>query len=187
MTPPTVTADAAAALLRADGIVAHPTEAVWGLGCDPTSRVATLRLLALKQRSPAKGLILIAASPAQLDPWVDWSRLSAAARASVLASWPGPNTWIVPATAAVPAWIRGQHAGVAVRVSAHPPAVALCTAFGGALVSTSANPGGAPAPRRLTDLTPAIIEGLDGVLEGRTGDLDRPSTIRDAVTGAVLR
>ena len=147
----TVTAEVAAAVLRAGGIVVHPTEAVWGLACDPASEAATLRLLALKQRSVDKGLILVAASPAQLDRHVDWNALPPARRDAMLASWPGPNTWIVPASAAVPAWIRGAHASVAVRVTAHAPAAALCTAFGGAIVSTSAN----PAARRRHTRSPA--------------------------------
>lgn len=177
----------AAAALRAGGIVAHPTEAVWGLACDPASEPATLRLLALKQRSVDKGLILLAASPAQLGHLVNWSALPAARRDAVLASWPGPNTWIVPATAAVPAWIRGAHASVAVRVTAHAPAAALCTAFGGAIVSTSANPAGAPPPHALAEIDPAILQGIDAVLEGETGSLGHPTSIRDALTGATVR
>ncbi|MGO1541576.1 MAG: Sua5/YciO/YrdC/YwlC family protein [Luteimonas sp.] len=182
-----VPAEAAAAALRAGGIVAHPTEAVWGLGCDPRDETATLRLLALKRRGVDKGLILVAGSVAQLGAFIDWDALPDAARAQVLAGWPGPHTWIVPATAAVPAWIRGDHAGVAVRVSAHPPVVALCAAFGGAIVSTSANRAGAPPPRGLADLDPAIRGAVDAVLEGEIGGLDRPTTIRDALTGATVR
>lgn len=181
------TAEAAAAVLRAGGIVAHPTEAVWGLACDPLQEAAVMRLLALKQREPGKGLILAAASPAQLDAFVDWEALPGARRGEIAASWPGPHTWVVPATAAVPAWIRGDHAGVAVRVSAHPPLAALCAAFDGAVVSTSANRAGAPPPRAFEALDHAIAAGVDAVLEGATGGLERPTAIRDALTGTVLR
>ena len=177
----------AAAALRAGGLVAHPTEAVWGLACDPASEAATLRLLALKQRSVDKGLILLAASPAQLGRLVDWNALPPVRREAVLASWPGPNTWILPATAAVPAWIRGAHASVAVRVTGHAPAAALCMAFDGAIVSTSANPAGAPPPRSLEEIDPVILQGVDAVLEGAAGSLDRPTTIRDAMSGAIVR
>ena len=89
--------------------------------------------------------------------------------------------------AAVPAWIRGAHASVAVRVTGHAPAAALCMAFDGAIVSTSANPAGAPPPRSLEEIDPVILQGVDAVLEGGTGSLDRPTTIRDALTGATLR
>ncbi len=184
---PRATADAAAAVLRAGGIVAHPTEAVWGLACDPASQPATLRLLALKRRPVDKGLILVAASAGQLEQVVDWKALPAGRLEEVLASWPGPHTWVVPATAAVPGWIRGVHAGVAVRVTGHAAAAALCNAFGGAIVSTSANAAGAPPPRVPGDFDPVILAGVDAVLEGETGALDRPTAIRDALTGASLR
>lgn len=179
-------AEAAAALHRG-GVVAYPTEAVWGLGCDPRDEAATLRLLALKLREVEKGLILIAADEAQLAPFIDMATLDAVQRAAVRASWPGPHTWIVPAAPAAPRWITGTHAGIAVRVSAHPPVVELCRAYGGALVSTSANRAGEPAAQRVTQLDPRIVAGVDAVLAGETGGQQRPTAIRDARTGAALR
>ena len=177
----------AAALLAGGGVIAYPTEAVWGLGCDPTDEVAVMRLLAIKRREVGKGLILIAADIGQLAPYVDFDALPPAQRADVFASWPGPHTWIVPASAGTPRWIRGDHAGIAVRVSAHPAVVALCRAYAGALVSTSANPAGAPPPATLDAFDPGLLAAIDGVLAGETGGLDRPTTIRDASTGDVLR
>ena len=103
------------------------------------------------------------------------------------ASWPGANTWIVPATPEAPDWIRGDHAGIAVRVSAHAGVIALCNAFGGALVSTSANLSGAPAADRRTALDPALLARIDGVCMGETGGRSGPSVIRDACSGEVLR
>ena len=184
---PQLTATEAATTLRAGGVVAYPTEAVWGLGCDPFDEAAVLRLLAIKQRPVDKGLILIAASAAQLDGLADWDALSRNRRDDVFASWPGPHTWIVPATARVPRWITGVHDGVAVRVSAHPVVVALCEAFGGALVSTSANPAAAPPPRKAVDLDTGLISAIAGCVIGETGDLPRPTTIRDASSGAEIR
>ncbi|MGY0561586.1 MULTISPECIES: Sua5/YciO/YrdC/YwlC family protein [unclassified Luteimonas] len=181
------TAQTAAAILRGGGIVAHPTEAVWGLGCDPLDEAATLRLLALKQREVGKGLILVAGTRQQIDAFIDWDALPADRRKAVTSSWPGPHTWVVPASAAVPTWIRGDHAGVAVRVSAHPPVIALCAAFGGPIVSTSANVAGAPPPGRLAELSAQIRAGVDAVLAGDTGGLESPTAIRDALTGAILR
>jgi len=181
------TVDEAVAALRKGGVIAYPTEAVWGLGCDPCDEAAVLRLLALKQRDVDKGVILIASSEAQLAPFIDMSMLGEAQVASVRASWPGAHTWIVPATVGAPRWITGHHAGIAVRVSAHPVVVTLCHAFGGALVSTSANRAGDPAPRDRESLDPRIIAGVDALLAGETGGLLRPTDIRDAVTGAALR
>lgn len=178
---------AGAELLRRGGLVAYPTEAVWGLGCDPFDGAALERLLALKQRPLAKGLILIAASLDQLQPLLALETLPPERRAAVLASWPGPYTWALPCSARVPEALRGAHATLAARVTAHPVAAALCRAFGAPLVSTSANPSGAAPPRRRDELDPAWAEGLDGILAGETGGLERPTPIRDARSGEVLR
>src|SRR5690606_8803033 len=122
-----------------------------------------------------------------LDGLADWDALPRERRDAVLASWPGPHTWILPATARVPRWITGAHAGVAMRVSAHPVVVALCEAFGGVLVSTSANPAGAPPPRTRPSIDPALLAAIDGCVSGDTGDLARPTPIRDARSGAEIR
>jgi len=184
---PRLTPADAATALHAGGVVAYPTEAVWGLGCDPFDEAAVLRLLAVKQRPVDKGLILIAASVAQLDGLADWDALPSERRDAVRASWPGPHTWIIPATARVPRWITGAHEGVAMRVSAHPVVIALCEAFGGVLVSTSANPAGAPPPRTADALDPALLAAIDGCVPGDTGGLARPTPIRDARSDAELR
>ena len=173
--------------LHRGGVIAYPTEAVWGLGCDPRDQAATMRLLALKQREVEKGLILIAADESQLAPFIDMAALDSVQRAAVRASWPGPHTWIVPASNAAPRWITGAHAGIAVRVSVHPPVIALCNAFGGALVSTSANLSGLPAVTSAADLDPRVLALIEGVVEGETGGLSAPTPIRDAATGDTLR
>lgn len=187
MAPPVLDAAAAAAQLRRGGVIAYPTEAVWGLGCDPADERAVLRLLAIKQRDVDKGVILIAARFEQLRPWIAFEALVADRQAEVMASWPGPHTWIVPASSSAPRWITGAHAGIAVRVSAHPVVCAVCDAFGGALVSTSANPAGAPPPTGLQAFDPGLLAALDGIVDGPTGGLGRPTDIRDASTGATLR
>jgi L-threonylcarbamoyladenylate synthase len=185
--PHTAAAADAVATLRRRGVIAYPTEGVWGLGCDPFDEGATLRLLALKQREVDKGLILVAASTAQLDGLVDWEALPASRRDVVLASWPGPHTWVMPATPRVPPWITGGRDSVAVRVSAHPLVVALCDAFGGALVSTSANVSTLPAPRTRAELDPRIVAGVDAILAGETSGLAQATTIRDARDDRQLR
>ena len=187
MTQPPISIANAARTLDNGGVIAYPTEAVWGLGCDPRNQPAVMRLLALKQREVDKGLILIAADEAQLAPYIAMSALDDAQRASVRASWPGPHTWIVPASSDAPGWITGSHSGIAVRVSAHPTVIALCHAFGGALVSTSANRAGEPAPSTRETLDGAIVAGVDAVTIGETGGLQRPTPIRDARSGDALR
>jgi L-threonylcarbamoyladenylate synthase len=177
----------AAQALQRGGVIAYPTEAVWGLGCDPMNEAAVLRLLAIKQRPVDKGVILVAGALEQFASLLDWSRLPADRAEAVHATWPGPRTWIVPATARVPHWIIGAHDGVAVRVSAHPAVVALCAAFGGPIVSTSANVAGAPPAFARDALDVELLARLDGITGGETGGLAAPTPIRDARTGRQLR
>src|SRR5690606_12653415 len=178
---------AAVGVLRRGGVIAYPTEAVWGLGCDPFNEAAVLRLLRIKQRDVGKGLILVAAHEDQFDGLLDWEAVPPDRAEAVYDSWPGPNTWIVPARGRVPRWITGGQAGVAARVSAHPVVVALCEAFGGPVTSTSANPAGAPPAYSRDRLDSGLLADLDGVVDGETGGGGAPSTIRDARTGETLR
>lgn len=173
--------------IEAGGIVAYATEAVWGLGCDPHRREAVARLLELKRRPMALGLILIGASYEQLAPYIDTPMIRPAALARVRRSWPGPNTWLLPASTAVPPWIRGAHTSVALRVTAHPAAAGLCAATGHAIVSTSANVHGRRPPRTLLELRLGLGGQVDYILPGTTGGADRPTVIRDASSGRIVR
>jgi L-threonylcarbamoyladenylate synthase len=173
--------------LRAGGVVAYPTEAVFGLGCDPHDRGAFDRLFALKQRPPTQGVLLIAADFSQVEPYIDLAKLDDAALDRACATWPGPNTWIFPRAASVPAWLAGAHAGIALRVTAHAPAAELCRAFGGALVSTSANRHGEPPARSVATVEAAFGDSLDAILNAPLGGLERPTPIRDAMTGVAVR
>ena len=177
----------AATSLQTGGVIAYPTEAVWGLGCDPRDEQAVLRLLAIKQREVEKGLILIASHLDQLRPFLNLAAVPAKNLAEVLASWPGPHTWVMPASTAAPRWITGAHDGIAVRISAHPRVIELCNSYGGALVSTSANRAGQPAALTRQALDSVVLEGIDGLVAGETGGLGAPTTIRDALTGAAIR
>lgn len=187
MPTPQLSIEQAAIALKRGSVIAYPTEAVWGLGCDPMNQAAALRLLAAKQRSVDKGLILVAAHIDQVKSMLDLPGLPTDRLADVLASWPGPHTWVMPASALAPRWITGAHDGIAVRISAHPVVVALCNACRGALVSTSANRSGLPAVTSLSALDPLLHSYIDGVVEGETGGLDRPTPIRDARDGKPLR
>ncbi|HZW52342.1 MAG TPA: L-threonylcarbamoyladenylate synthase [Rudaea sp.] len=178
---------AAATALRSGGVVAYPTEAVYGLGCDPHDRAAFERVFELKQRPPTQGVLLIAADFAQVEKYIDLTRVPADALARLRATWPGPYTWIVPRAAGVPDWIAGSHAGIALRVTAHPLAAALCRAFGGALVSTSANRHGEPPARTAAAVHAAFGDELAYILDGAVGGLERPTPIRDAISGEPIR
>lgn len=174
----------AARALRDGVVLAYPTEAVYGLGCDPLNPDAVHRLLALKGRARHKGVILIAASVAQLRPFV--AELDEAQWRRVTADWPGPVTWVLPAAPATPAWLTGGRDTIAVRVTAHPLAAALCRAAGMPLVSTSANVSGRP-PARSSLQVRLRCPGVDMILSGATGGLARPTEIRDLASGRQLR
>jgi L-threonylcarbamoyladenylate synthase len=171
----------AARVLRDGGIVAYATEFCFGLGCDPMNRDAVVRLLRLKRRPVHKGLIVLAADPAQLSPYVATIPPPAAA------SWPGPHTWLVAPKPGVPGWITGRHDTIALRVTAHPQAAALCRAAGIAIVSTSANRAGETPARTAREVARRFGRRLDYILPGRVGDARAPTPIRDAVSGALVR
>lgn len=175
-------------VLRRGGVIAYPTEGVWGLGCDPLDPTAVAKLLALKRREVAKGLILVAATIEQFEPYLQ--AVTPVQRALLERSWPGPQTWVVPHGGTLPDWITGYKPTVALRVSAHPATSALCRAYGAPIVSTSANPAGRPAARTSLKVHRYFAEGgieLDYVLQGRLGGQLGPTPIRDLSSGRLLR
>ena len=174
----------AAQAVRAGAVIAYPTEAVWGLGCDPWDEEAVYRLLMLKGRSVDKGLILVADNIRQFDfLFEDFPELWMDRMAS---TWPGPNTWLVPHRNQLPQWITGVHETVALRVSDHPLVRDLCAVVG-PLVSTSANPQGRPAARTRIRVEQYFRGQLDLILGGNLGGRKNPSVIRDLATGNVIR
>lgn len=173
----------AARVLEQGGVIAYPTEGVFGLGCLPDDFDAVSRILRIKDRDPAMGLVLIVSAPAQIRDWVelpanDLDLASTAAR---------PVTWIVPASDAVPWWIRGEHPGIAVRKTTHPVARALCAAADSPLVSTSANRSGHPPARNAFVLRRQFGALVDYIVPGKCGPATGPSEIRDLRTGKILR
>lgn len=173
-------------VLRNGGIIAYPTEAVWGLGCDPFNPEAVERLLRIKRRPEYKGLILAAADEEQVSPLL--SPLSQEQREQLSATWPGPNTWLLPDPRhLVPRWIKGKHPGVAVRVSAHPVVHALCRAFGAPLVSTSANVSSAPSAKNKMKVRAYFGSRVDFIVDGTLGGLDKPTVIRDISDKKIIR
>lgn len=167
------------------GVIACPTEAVWGLSCDPFNSDALWRLLELKERPVEKGLILVAADESQLEFLLEG--LPETLRRKLSVSWPGPNTWLVPHQQRVSPLVHGRFDTVAVRVSGHPLLRQLCSRYGGPLVSSSANVAGRPAPTDLLGVRCYFGDRLDAVLPGRIGEAGRPSTIRDAFSDEVFR
>ena len=170
--------------LRRGGLIAYPTESCYGLGCDPRNPRALKRLIRLKGRSAAKGLLLIADHFKRLQPFIH--SLNASDRARMQRSWPGPVTWVVPASATCLPDLTGGRPTIAVRVTAHPGAARLCRRLGMALVSTSANKSG-KKPAKTAAECRRIFGAQVRVIGGRIGTRKRPSTLIDLATGTVLR
>jgi L-threonylcarbamoyladenylate synthase len=186
LTGPDLLSVARAARCLLEGrIIAYPTEAVFGLGCDPRNEAATRQLLALKNRPTESGLILIADRFERFESFI--RPVTAEQQALALSTWPGPVTWLFPRGEEVPDWLAGKHQTIALRVTAHPLCRELCAAFGGAIVSTSANPSGREPARQVEQVEAYFGESLCGIVAGRLGDEARPSEIRDLATGRVLR
>ena len=175
----------AADRLRAGQVIAYPTEAVFGLGCDPTNETAVRKLLALKGRHESAGLVLIASDFSQLLPWV--AEAPASSKEKAMQTWPGPVTWLFPRADNVPNYVAGEHKTIAVRITAHQPSRDLCDAFGSALISTSANHTSAAPARSAGEVDNYFGQSLGGILAGPLGDGSKPSEIRDLLTGTIIR
>jgi len=173
----------AADVLLHGGVIAYPTEGVFGLGCLPDELGAVLRILQIKKRDASKGLILIAANADQLEGWVslpDGCRMPPPDPAH-------PVTWIVPPGPLVHPLIRGQHSGLAVRLTTHAGAAAICDAVDSPIVSTSANISDKPTARNRHVLRRQFTHRVDYIVPGDCGPATGPSEIRDLVSGKILR
>jgi len=171
--------------LAAGGIIAYPTEAVIGLGCDPQNEKAIKKLLIIKKRSIEKGFILIAANIEQLTPYIH--TLDEQTRNRILPSWPGPTTWLLPARPNVSRLLRGEHDTIAVRITNHPLAKKLCEQWGNALISTSANISEQPAVHNI-EIVKTIFSGqVNYYMNGDVGALAQPTEIKDGQTGKIIR
>ena len=171
----------AAELLRDGGVIAHATEGVWGLACDPNDAAAVARILEIKGREFDKGLLLIGHTATVFE--VEW--VGAEHRDEVLASWPGPHTWVLPNSRFTPE-VTGGRETIACRVPGHAQARALCELFGGPLVSTSANRSGQPALTEEEAVRSELGAEVDMVLSGEVNNPGAASAIY-ALNGERLR
>jgi L-threonylcarbamoyladenylate synthase len=174
----------AADILLGGGVIAYPTEGVYGLGCIPADPDAVMRILEIKSRSVTAGLILISPDYAMLEEWLapDKRELKAIQSKSK-----HPITWIVTANPATPDWLTGGRPTLAIRISSHPLVGALCAATGSALVSTSANHSGRPAARSALMARKSLGSSVDYVVSGPLGSAQGASEIRVAQDNRVLR
>lgn len=175
----------AVAQLHQGNIIAYPTEAVYGLGCDPRNETAIRKLLDLKNRNQAAGFVLIASDFEQLRPWL--ADIGPELITKAMQSWPGPVTWLFPRAEGVPDLVAGDHATIAVRITAHEPSRALCKAFGSALISSSANTHSTNPARSVAQVEGYFGKQLGGILAGPLGASRQPSEIRDLLSGSIIR
>lgn len=167
-------------------VFAYPTEAVFGLGCDPLNPDAMEHILQLKQRPVEKGVILVADEWSRVAKFVDAEKIPAGLLGQVLDSWPGFITWLMPKSAAAPDWICGDSELIAIRISAHPVIRQLCQTLKSPLVSTSANISGEAAIQDITKLEQLFAHNVI-YIAGELGGESRPSEIRHALTGRIIR
>lgn len=181
--------DSTVAQLKQGHTIAYPTEAVWGLGCDPHNEQAFQNILKLKNRPMEKGVILLASTIDQIQPMLE--TLSLDTQKCIIETWTNTSqnsratTWLLPAID-VPKWITGKHASVAVRVTQHPLCKAICENFGSFIVSTSANPAGLE-PARNYEEAQQYFGNKVYYVKGDLGICQEPSKIIDALTGQTIR
>jgi L-threonylcarbamoyladenylate synthase len=175
----------AARILKQGGVIAYPTEAVFGLGCDPRNPAAVDKLLQLKQRSWRKGLILIAANFSQVADFIE--PLDEYLQNQIFTQQTKPITWLLPACSTTPRYLRGTHSSLAIRITSHAQTIDLCNKFGGAIVSTSANPSHSPPAKKLLTVRKYFQNRLDCMLSGATDGFSSPSEIRDPRANRILR
>ncbi len=169
------------------GVIVYPTEAVWGIGCDPKNQSAVETLLQLKNRPMDKGLILIANDYGQLLPFVADNKIPMHKRADIFSRWPGPVTWLLPAAEDAPVWVTGGSDLIAVRVTDHPTVKRICREFGGPIVSTSANITGQPTPETISEVETVFGTGVTAYVDEALGGNNQPSQIIHGFTGEVMR
>ncbi|MEY8215574.1 MAG: L-threonylcarbamoyladenylate synthase [Colwellia sp.] len=177
----------AAEVVDHGGIIAYPTEAVFGLGCDPDNESAVQKLLSIKQRPAHKGLILLAANYSQLLPYIDDNIISQETRTVILARWPNAITQVLPANKNISLLLCGNFDSIAVRITDHPDVIALCQRINKPIVSTSANIAGETPAITWQQAEKHLGNKIDFILKGKTFELLKPSTIINGLTGEILR
>ncbi len=181
----------AAKTVKKGGIIAYPTEAVFGLGCDPDNEIAINTLLHLKQRTADKGLILLASDYAQLLPYVDdellKKTLGKVKYNSIIVRWPDAVTLLLPAKNNISTLLTGIFDTIAVRITDHPDVVVLCQEMGKAIISTSANISNQPPAKTWQQAEKQFQHTVDFIIKGETSGLMKPSVIMNPLTQEIIR
>ena len=172
-------------VLRQGGVIAYPTEAVFGLGCLPNKPESIQRLLALKQRPWEKGLILIASEFDQLQPYL--LPLDEVTRAKIQTPTAIPTTWLVPTPDTTSPLLRGRFQSLAIRITEHPVVRQLCQNLQSPIISTSANITGKAMSYTALEVRLHFNNQLDYILNAPLGQSSKPSIIKDVFTDQIIR
>ncbi|MDP8033878.1 Sua5/YciO/YrdC/YwlC family protein [Pasteurella atlantica] len=167
-------------------VIAYPTEAVFGLGCNPNSEQAIRALLKLKNRPEEKGLILLASDPKFLVPYIDETKLTKIEWQRFYHIDEQPITWIMPAKSSVPHYLTGKFDTIAVRLCKLFAISELCNATQSAITSTSANLSEMPPCRTINEVQQQFGKQFP-ILNAPTGGKTNPSEIRDIFTQYIFR
>jgi L-threonylcarbamoyladenylate synthase len=179
--------DKAVNIIKSGGVIAYPTEAVFGFGCDPLNEKALQRIVSLKNRDSSKGLIVVGASFEHIIRYICLDKIPKQKLREILSIWPGPFTFIMPASANLSNLLTGNRDTIAVRVSSHPVICNICNALNGAIVSTSCNLSGFEPMRLYSDVELNFADKVDMVIHENVGVCTSPTKIIDAITGRILR
>ena len=171
-------------LLSDGGVIGYPTEAVFGLGCDPWNEKAVVKISNIKNRNSKKPFLLVASSINQLTNLVDINIITEKAKST----WPGHTTWLIPAKKDVPCWLTDKDTGlIGIRISDHPVINRICDKLQSPIISTSANISG---DKNIKDQKVFISEfqnKVDYLIEGNIGNYCNPSIIINMITNESIR
>ncbi|MGX5203283.1 L-threonylcarbamoyladenylate synthase [Aliikangiella sp. IMCC44632] len=173
-----------AQVLSQGGVIAYPTESVYGLGCNPYNESALSRILQLKQRPAHKGLIILVSQLEQAEPLIQ--PLTQAQRDMILQPNDRATTWLIPKQDSVSPLLSGASNKLAVRLTSHPFAKMICELTQQPLVSTSCNKAGKSELTQYSAVRNHWQNLVDKVVRGECGG-QRPSRIIDLINHRVLR
>ena len=170
--------------LKSGEVIGYPTEAVYGIGCDPWNQSSVEKIAKIKGRKKRQTFLMVASSIDQLTDLIDISRLSS----QVKSSWPGHTTWLIKAKENVPYWLQDEQTNkVGVRISNHPLVRELCSEYGKPIISTSANISGKEEIKNQQEFIRTFSSNINYLVDGDLGDYDKASMIIDMETNRKIR
>ncbi len=180
----TIDSYTASNLLHDGEIIIYPTESIYGIGCDPWNESSVNKIYEIKNRPSNKPMIIVGSDIAQIEKLVDVRSLNR----SVIDSWPGHSTWLIPSNKSCPPWLKDAiTAKVAIRISEHETVKKLCIDFGKPLISTSANLSEVLPSKDKAEIEKIFSSSIEYIVEGLLGGSESPSIIRDMLTGEIVR